>query len=298
MTGYPSPSAADDPAPILGLLEGPRFLLELQAFLLCAPWLASAPRGDGHPVMVLPGISAADSSTALVRRFLTERGFAVYGWNFGTNRGLKHIGGLERLQERLRSIHERHGARVSLVGFSLGGSQARRLAAAEPALVRRVITVGSPVREVLPASSTSTAWRIYEHVGGGFVGREVVRRMVADASRDPEAPAVSIFSRTDGVVGSAAAQLAGAPGLGAAADPTGIRRGEPLSENIEVVSGHYGLLVNPSVYYALADRLAEPREGWKPFAPKGFSRVFFGLKPTPRVRPRMEEKLEELKETS
>jgi len=269
MTGFPSIPADDDPAPILGLLEGPRFLLELQAFLLCAPWLLSAPKGDGHPVMVLPGVSATDASTLLVRGFLADRGFAVYGWHSGPNRGLRFVGGIDALGARLGAIAERHRCKVSLVGFSLGGGQARRLAASSPDVVRRVISVGSPVRECLQQAPAPETWRVFEHVGGRFVGREAARSMAAAASSAPAVPAVSIFSRSDGVVASGYARLGASNG--AANDPA-----RPHGENIEVVSGHYGLLVNPAVFYALADRLAQPAEGWTPFRPRGLARAFFG----------------------
>src|SRR6185437_4304532 len=41
------------PSRTLLLLEG-RAVQELGAFLLLRPWLAAAPRGDGHPVLVFP----------------------------------------------------------------------------------------------------------------------------------------------------------------------------------------------------------------------------------------------------
>lgn len=271
MTGLPSFAADEDPAPILGLLEGPRFLLELQAFLFCAPWLLSAPRGDGHPVMVLPGVSGTDASTLLARSFLADRGFAVYGWRSGPNRGLRFVGGIDALRSRLNAICDRHGDKASLVGFSLGGSQARRLAALAPDVVRRVISVGSPVRERLQTASPET-WRVFEHVGGRFVGREAVRSMAAAASPAPDAPSVSIYSRSDGVVASGYARLPSARDFGGTLTEAANEHGE----NIEVVSGHYGLLVNPGVFYALADRLAQPAEGWKPFRPRGLARAFFG----------------------
>ena len=46
-----------------GLLEG-RAPWEYAAMLAALPWLKRLPRGDGHPVIVFPGLGAADITTA------------------------------------------------------------------------------------------------------------------------------------------------------------------------------------------------------------------------------------------
>ena len=236
-------------------MEGPRFLLELQAFFLLAPWLLTAPSGDGHPVMVLPGLSANDRSTLALRLYLRSRGYSVYGWRAGANFGLRRAGGLEKLTARLRALKDRHSSRVSLIGFSLGGTQARRVAASAPELVRRVMSVGSPLPTATSEERART-WRLYENVGGSVVGRDVVRRLVTGSTPVLPMHAVTIRSRSDGVVGARATY-----------DPSG--------ENIEVVSGHYGMLVNPAVFYALADRLAQPEVDWQPFSPPTWQSLFY-----------------------
>ena len=129
------------------------------------------------------------------------------------------------------------------------------MAASAPELVRRVISVGSP----LPSASSeerARTWRLYENVGGSVVGRDVVRRLVTGSAPALPMHAVTIRSRSDGVVGARATY-----------DPNG--------ENIEVVSGHYGMLVNPAVFFALADRLAEPEVDWQPFAPRTWQSLFY-----------------------
>src|SRR5471032_1461957 len=90
---YPSnhpPRVIDPPAPsrALMLLET-RALPELGAFFLMQPWLAMTPPGDGHPVLVLPGLLADDRSTRPLRGFLKSRGHAVHGWKLGHNLGLR-----------------------------------------------------------------------------------------------------------------------------------------------------------------------------------------------------------------
>ena len=69
------------------MTEPLRGLADLAALPLAAPWLAAAPRGDGHGVLVLPGLLASDTSTAVLRRFLGNLGYRVRGWDLGRNRG-------------------------------------------------------------------------------------------------------------------------------------------------------------------------------------------------------------------
>ena len=64
------------PSRTLMFLEG-RAISELGAFLGALPLLSLAPRGDGHPVLVLPGLVASDTSTRPLRSFLKSRGYAV-----------------------------------------------------------------------------------------------------------------------------------------------------------------------------------------------------------------------------
>ena len=76
------------PSRTLMFMEG-RALSELGAFLGALPLLSLAPRGDGHPVLVLPGLVASDVSTRPLRAFLKGRGYAVSGWRQGRNLGLR-----------------------------------------------------------------------------------------------------------------------------------------------------------------------------------------------------------------
>jgi hypothetical protein len=76
------------PSKILMLLEG-RALHELGAFLSVIPLLNLTAKGDGHPVLVLPGLMAGDDSTIPLRNFLKGRGYDVRGWGLGLNRGLR-----------------------------------------------------------------------------------------------------------------------------------------------------------------------------------------------------------------
>jgi pimeloyl-ACP methyl ester carboxylesterase len=119
---------------------------ELAAFVATAgPLVAVAPRGDGHPVLVLPGLGGGDGSTRPLRWFLAGLGYQAYGWGQGTNTGpsRRTSAELDALLARLVSLS---GQLVSIVGWSLGGVFACGLAARSPQRVRQVITLGSPLR--------------------------------------------------------------------------------------------------------------------------------------------------------
>src|ERR1700751_568307 len=64
-----------------------RGIWELQAFFAAYPLLRRAPRGDGHPVLVLPGLAASDVSTRPLRTYLAAQGYAAHGWKQGPNHG-------------------------------------------------------------------------------------------------------------------------------------------------------------------------------------------------------------------
>ena len=74
------------PSPALQALE--QFaVLEYGALVASSPFLRAAGRGDRHPVLVLPGFTASDRSTAPLRAFLRTHGYWVHGWGLGRNMG-------------------------------------------------------------------------------------------------------------------------------------------------------------------------------------------------------------------
>src|SRR3984893_4968962 len=75
------------PATALLITEPIRVLADLPALLLAAPALAAAPRGDGHGVLVFPGLLAGDTSTMPLRAFLRWLGDDVRGWALGRDQG-------------------------------------------------------------------------------------------------------------------------------------------------------------------------------------------------------------------
>lgn len=243
--------AVKPPSRLLQLLET-RAPFEFGATVSAWPLLATAPRGDGHPVLVLPGLIASDVSTGVLRRYLRERGYYVHGWKMGRNLGLRN--GVEAgLQKRLDELHARHGRKVSIVGWSLGGVYARVLGKHRPDAVRNVITLGSPITG---SPRSTNAWRVYEIASGHKPNdAETSERVGGQLAM----PTTSIFSRTDGIV----------------AWPTSVNEPGPTSENIEVIASHIGLGVHPAVLYAVADRLSQPEGAWKPFDRTGLRALIY-----------------------
>ena len=164
---------------------------EFGAFWLTRPWLSAVvPRGDGHPVLVLPGLLADDRSTRALRGFLNSHGYVACGWELGRNLGLRT--NVERdMLSRIDELFERHGGRrISLVGWSLGGLYARQLAKIVPDKVRYVISLGSPFAG---SPKSTNAWRTYEIVTGSSLEDRDVPDTLAEA---PPVPTTSIFSRS------------------------------------------------------------------------------------------------------
>src|SRR5215475_3485128 len=95
------------PSRTLMFLEG-RAIHELGAFLGALPLLSLAPRGDGHPVLVLPGLVASDLSTRPLRSFLANKGYVASGWRLGRNYGLRD-GVQHALVDLVEELNDEHG---------------------------------------------------------------------------------------------------------------------------------------------------------------------------------------------
>src|SRR3981189_3273803 len=211
-------------------------IFEFNASLLRSPVLMRAPKGDGHPVLTLPGFLASDLSMAPMRRYLREIGHDTYAWKMG-----RTAGGVSRmraaLRDRLAEIHSATGRKISVVGWSLGGVYARDLALQAPDMVRYVMTLGSPFANDIRATN---ATRLYEALSGETVeDNSELRNAIAG---DLPVPATSIYSRTDGIVNW----------------QTCLLRPSDTAENIEVhLASHIGFGVNAAALWAVADRLAQ-----------------------------------------
>jgi pimeloyl-ACP methyl ester carboxylesterase len=245
---YGATSADQASAPSIGLYlsEPVRGLAGFAAMPLAAHWLSSAPRGDGHGVLVLPGLLASDVSTSVLRRFLRRLGYEAAGWNLGRNRGPTDQV-LDELPRELAALADRTSRPVSLIGWSLGGIYARELARRHPAQVRQVITLGSPFALTDPRQShADRAYqrRGYLHSAGRVPAREQLARPIA-------VPSTAVYSRRDGIVSWQAC----------------IGQDSELHENVEVRCAHLGFGSDPATLWLIADRLAVPAGQRRAFRP-------------------------------
>lgn len=228
--------------------EAPRVLFEAIRLSYAWPWLLHvAPRGDGHPVMVIPGFMGGDDSTLYLRRFLTRLGYVSLPWLQGQNTGLTDQ--LEGVMRRFYRAHRAYGEKISLVGQSMGGIYARQITREFPDAVRCVVTLGSPFAADGEGGANPLVERLFEMMSGKSVG-EMRERMNEIDPRSPlGVPTTSVYSRSDGV----------------AAWETCIEEESELSENVEVVASHTGMSMNPDILHVVADRLAQDPDQWSKF---------------------------------
>ena len=236
----PQASIQTRPPNLLKVLLEWRSLSEFSMSSLAVSLGRILPKGDGHPVLVLPGFMANHYSTVRLRRFIRLMGYRVYDWKLGRNIG--PVGQMEpAVLERIRYITLRNGRKPTLVGWSLGGVYARVIAHLAPETVRAIITLGSPVR----FPHRSTADTLYHRMRGDFQDPEYLQQL-ADP---PPVPATAIHSRLDGIVNWQACMA----------------QDSATSENIRVYGSHLGMGYNPTIYFLLADRLSQAEGDWQRF---------------------------------
>lgn len=242
-----------DPPPMwLAALEMPRMFMDMMQSPSAMVLGRYAPAGDGHPVLVVPPFCSDDAATACMRDYLQARNYAVYGWGLGENRGPETTGrDGAKLVRRVEEIFERGNRKLSLVGWSLGGIQARELAKGMRDTIRQVITVSSPFGGGANATHGSG---ILAEMSGDDTATEEYRNMLRQVKSEPEnIPCTAIFSKSDGIANWRAC----------------VERPGPMTDNIEVVGSHCGMGYNPAVLFAVADRLAADPEHWTPFDRNG-----------------------------
>jgi len=229
--------------------ELPRAIFEMLS-LLPAHWIiARAPRGDGHPVITLPGFRASDSSMNILRNYLERWGYDPHPWGLGTNLGVGNdrTGYEERFIETLERIVDHRGETATLIGWSQGGVIARQAAKARPELVRHVLTLGSPIADTPEAT---TIWRIFKRTSPQEITPDLLEVLSEISTPVAGVRCTCIYSQTDGIVAPYLAQ-----------DWV-----SPVAENIRLYTSHFGMAVNPIVLYVIADRLAQTDENWRPFS--------------------------------
>jgi len=191
-------------------------------------------KGDNHPVLVIPGFMTNDASCKPLRQFIDRVGYVSYPWGLGRN--YADLEDLEILKTTMDSIYQKHGVKMSLIGWSLGGVYARELAKEKPELVRQVITLGSPFGGL--QEPNNAAW-IYNLIKGKKA-KELDQTWVETIPNPAPVPTTAIFSKKDGIVSYQVCQEL---------------KEDKTHQNIEVQSSHLGMGFNKEVLEIIVEKL-------------------------------------------
>ena len=228
-----------------------RWQLEL-ARLLIDPvlWGGDVPRGDGRPVILVPGFLAGDQTLLVLGAWLRRIGYRPSACGFVANVQCSDRG-VERVERRAAELHRRHGRRVAVVGHSRGGHYARAIGHRRPDVVSHAISVGAGLREMLAVSypteaAVAAARRAQQRTGRTRSPCCLTEGCDCAFARDFTEPfptdrvrLTSIYSKGDGVIRWQSALA-------------------PDAECVEVTGSHVGLIFNRKTYRAIAAALAAP----------------------------------------
>ena len=206
-------------------------------------------RGNGRPVILVPGFLAGDSSLMVMAEWLDRMGYAAHGSGMVFNVDCSNRA-LQRLEARVERIVERSGRKAAVIGHSRGGHFAKALANRRPDLVCSVVSMGAGLDTPFDISlPTHHAVGLVRAVHARTTDREQRRGCMTSACacefgrhyRDPfpgDVPLTSVYSRGDGVVWWEACVV-------------------PYARCVEVEGSHVGLAVNRKAYKAVAAALAD-----------------------------------------
>jgi pimeloyl-ACP methyl ester carboxylesterase len=226
----------EPPSRLATLLEL-RAPLDWASLLYRAPQLARAPKGDGRPVMLIPGYGTDETSMRPLGRYLEFLDYDVYDWGQGRNRGDVESD-IQRVGKRTQEIHRELGNQaVTLIGWSLGGVSAREAARLFEPYVREVITLGTPIIGGPKYTSVGRQFAKRANLDLDAFELEVHQRNAIGIRQ----PVTSIYSKADGVVSWRAS----------------IDTYNQQARNIEVRSSHFGLGANGPVWNLIARILSE-----------------------------------------
>ncbi len=216
--------------------EVPRMIWELMASIRFRREYVPRHTGDGHAVLVIPGLLGIDAMMKPMRKFLTRMGYTPYKWGQGIN--MARPEDLEALLEKIDILYEKHQQKISIVGWSLGGIYARELAKRKPDKVRQVITTGSPFRGI--ENPNNVVWMLT--LLKGDVSNFWDKALMDSISEPTSILTTSIYSKTDGIVRWQDCMS---------------ETEDILHRNEEAVSSHLGMPHNMSVLKIIAERLSD-----------------------------------------
>lgn len=201
------------------------------------PRLLRLPKGDGRPVLLVPGYLADDYSMWPLKKFLNKMGYQTNYWELGRNLG-KVDTDIVRLGEKIRNLYASNGhQKITLIGWSLGGVLTREVARLFPDEVREVITMGTPIAGGPKYTAMAKRYAKRKNLDLEKFEQQVLARNKLGFSQ----PVTSIYSKTDGIVGWQAS----------------IDVYNEQARNIEVKGTHVGLGINPNVWKIILHTLQD-----------------------------------------
>ena len=234
------------PSTWFAIAELPRVMLEVSSLAYTWPLVATMPCGDNHPVLVLPGFTAGDESTLVLRRFLSRLKYRAMPWQLGQNTGSFEL--QDALIEHFDRLTQTLDRKISIIGQSLGGIYARQLTRLFPDRIRQIITLASPFASEGPESTNPLVARLFRHLSG-MSEKEMREQMLNYSNQPPPVPSTAIYSKSDGVVHWRSC----------------LEFDGEQAENVEIIGSHSGMAMNPMVLNVIADRLAQPEGHWRRF---------------------------------
>jgi pimeloyl-ACP methyl ester carboxylesterase len=203
--------------------------------------------GDGHPVVIFPGLGARGGSVATLRAHCRSLGYDAFDWGQGFNTGPQ--GNLDAWLHALKSqvvdLLDGHAQPATLIGWSLGGIYAREIGKLMAQRVRQVITIGTPFNA--EADHTNVGW-LFRLLSGNSAAVEPA--LSQRLRTPPPLRTTSIYSKSDGVVAWQTCRH---------------DKRSRLVHEIEVDGSHLGLGWNRDVLAAVADRLGQQVGPWRPY---------------------------------
>lgn len=200
-------------------------------------------QGDGHPVVIFPGLVSDGHAVAPLREYCRALGYAAFDWGRGLNTGPGRAVDpwLDALAAELRHLldAEHGGAAPTLIGWSLGGLYARELAKRPGFPVRQVVTIGTPFNG---GAGQTHADALYKLLNGHVLAGDT-RAWQARLRQPPPVPTSSLYSKSDGVVAWQSCRHA---------------RRSARVQDLEVGGSHLGMGWNPAVLRAVARCLVQP----------------------------------------
>jgi triacylglycerol lipase len=226
-----------------------RLVAERVALAVDPVWRGEGvPHGDGQPVLLVAGFMAGDPTLGTMAAWLKRLGYAPRRAGLRANVDCA-TRAADRLEERLRELHEHSGRRVSIVGQSRGGSLARLLAHRAPDAVAGIVTLGSPLMDelavhpwvklhvrALAALGSAGVPGLFSHSCSDGECCAASRELVAEDFPD-DVGFVSVHSRSDGIVDWHACL-------------------HPAASNVHVDASHCGMAVHGGTYRVVARALA------------------------------------------